>query len=60
MTVEKVTGSGESTKLIKRYIRNINIMVPNTLPARKEMYSKGELNSHHAPQYFLKNLISLT
>ena len=60
MTVEKVTGSGELTRLIKRYTRNMKISVPNTLHAKKEMYSPGELNSHHASQYFLKNLISVT
>ena len=57
MTVEKVTGSDEPTRLINRYTRNMKISVPNTLPTKKEMYSLGELNSHHASQYFLKNLI---
>ena len=37
----------------------MNRMVPNTLPAVKMMNSVGESNSHHASQYFLKNLISL-
>ena len=38
----------------------MKISVPNTLHAKKEMYSPGELNFHHASQYFLKNLISVT